>query len=158
MKNRSFAPLANALRKNRHQKARIPMPQMPRMRAHRANLRITGKLQPLASHSNKLPIPAYPQIRPHLPRPRIKRPRLGQRSQLDHLRHVSQPKFNEVMRMAIGLKPRIVLQNHLQQTAVKHNLKPLRRVDPLRKKQTQPAARRKQPSHRREPFRIRLGP
>src|ERR1700721_3268672 len=60
------------------------------------------------------------------------------------------------MRATNRLKPRIFLQKHLQQTPADHDLKPLRRVHPLRKKQTQPTARRKQPAHRRESFRIRL--
>src|ERR1700722_1304051 len=60
------------------------------------------------------------------------------------------------MRATNRLKPRIVLQNHLQQIAVDHDLKPLRRVHPLRKKQTQPTARRKQAPHRRESLQIRL--
>src|SRR5579862_772346 len=157
MQNRSFVPPPNALRKNRHQKTRIPMPQMLRMRAHCANFRITRQLQPLASHGDKLSILAYPQIRPHFARPRVERPRLGQSSQLHHLRHIRHMKFDEVVRATISLKPRIILQNHLQQIAVEHNLKPLRRVQPLRKKQTQSAARRKQTPHRREPLRIRLG-
>src|SRR5579862_5775480 len=61
------------------------------------------------------------------------------------------------MRATNSLKPRIVLQNHLQQTAVERNLKPLGRVHPLRKKQTHAAASRKQPAHRRESLRVRLG-
>src|SRR5580704_6221567 len=164
MKNRSFAPPPNPLRQNRHKKTRIAMPQMFRMRAHSANLRITGKLQPLAGHGDQLSLLANPQVRPHFPCPSVERPGLRQGSQLNHLRHIRLPKFDEimrkingVMRLSIGLKPRIVLQNHLQQSAVEHDLKPLRRVHPLRKKQTQSTARRKQPPHRRESLRIRLG-
>ena len=67
MKNRSFTPPPDPLRQNRHQKARIPMPQMLRMRAHSANLRIARKLQPLAGHSDELSVLANPQIRPHFP-------------------------------------------------------------------------------------------
>src|SRR5579862_9881859 len=61
------------------------------------------------------------------------------------------------MRFSTRLKPRIVLQNHLQQISVEHDLEPLRRVQPLRKKQTQPTASGKQPAHCRESFCIRLG-
>ena len=118
VQNRNFLAAANPANQLHHQRRRITVASMIRMRAHRADFGVPGDVHSLACHRGKLPFPFDADEIPQLVRARAKWPRLHHRRQRHHLRHIRGRQLHKIERTRRQFAIRV---NHFQQSPSFHH-------------------------------------
>jgi hypothetical protein len=118
VQNRNFVAAENLADQLDHQRRRITVARVIRMRAHRANLGVAGHAHSLAGHRRKLPFPSDADEISQLMSARGERARLHHRRQANHLRDVRRRQLHKIERARRQFAERV---NHLQQRILFHD-------------------------------------